>query len=133
MTLTVTGLTLLIYLSSKTRVDYILFCLILLGIGFALFSSPNVNAIMSSVQKKYFGVASATLGTMRLIGQMSSMGITMLIFAVFLGDHPISEANSFLLLKSTKFIFAILAVVCCGGIFASLARGKMHNGNNNNH
>src|SRR5208283_983827 len=133
MTLTVTGLTLLIYLSSKTSVDYILFCLVLLGIGFALFSSPNVNAIMSSVQKKYFGVATATLGTMRLIGQMSSMGITMLIFAVFLGDHPISEANSFLLLKSTKFIFAILAVVCCGGIFASLARGKMHNGNNNNH
>jgi EmrB/QacA subfamily drug resistance transporter len=133
MALTVTGLILLIYLSSKTSVDYILFCLVLLGIGFALFSSPNVNAIMSSVQKKYFGVASATLGTMRLIGQMSSMGITMLIFAVFLGDHPISEANSFLLLKSTKFIFAILAVVCCGGIFASLARGKMHNGNNNNH
>ncbi|MGA9111061.1 MAG: MFS transporter [Smithella sp.] len=133
MTLTVTGLIPLIYLSSKTSVDYILFCLVLLGIGFALFSSPNVNATMSSVQKKYFGVASATLGTMRLIGQMSSMGITMLIFAVFLGDHPISEANSFLLLKSTKFIFAILAVVCCGGIFASLARGKMHNGSNNNH
>jgi EmrB/QacA subfamily drug resistance transporter len=133
MALTVTGLILLIYLSSKTSVDYILFCLVLLGIGFALFSSPNVNATMSSVQKKYFGVASATLGTMRLIGQMSSMGITMLIFAVFLGDHPISEANSFLLLKSTKFIFAILAIICCGGIFASLARGKMHNGNNNNH
>ena len=132
MTLTVTGLVLLIFLSSKTSVAYILFCLVLLGIGFALFSSPNVNATMSSVQKKYFGVASATLGTMRLIGQMSSMGITMLIFAVFLGDHPISEANSFLLLKSTKFIFVILAVVCCGGIFASLARGKMHNGNNNN-
>jgi MFS family permease len=133
MTLTVTGLILLIYLSSETSVDYILFCLVLLGIGFALFSSPNVNATMSSVQKKYFGVASATLSTMRLIGQMSSMGITMLIFAIFLGDHPISETNSFLLLKSTKFIFAILAVVCCGGIFASLARGKMHNGNNNNH
>jgi EmrB/QacA subfamily drug resistance transporter len=132
MTLTVTGLFLLIYLNSNTSVEYVLFCLVLLGIGFALFSSPNVNATMSSVQKKYFGVASATLGTMRLIGQMSSMGITMLIFAVFLGDHPISEANSFLLLKSTKFIFAILAVICCGGIFASLARGKMHNGNNNN-
>jgi len=131
MTLTVTGLVLLIFLSSKTSVAYILFCLVLLGIGFALFSSPNVNATMSSVQKKYFGVASATLGTMRLIGQMSSMGITMLIFAVFLGDHPISEANSFLLLKSAKFIFAILAVICGGGIFASLARGKMHNGNNN--
>jgi EmrB/QacA subfamily drug resistance transporter len=131
MALTVTGISLLIFLDSKTRIEYILFCLVLLGIGFALFSSPNVNATMSAVEKKYYGVASATLGTMRLIGQMSSMGITMLIFAIILGDNPISEANNFLLLKSTKFIFAILAVICSGGVFASLARGKMHNGNNN--
>jgi len=52
-------------------------------------------------------------------------------FAVILGDYPISEANTFLLLKSAKFIFAILAFICCVGIFASLARGKIHNGNNN--
>ncbi|MGP8154736.1 MAG: MFS transporter [Smithella sp.] len=129
MALTVTGIFQLIFLSSKTSIEYILFCLVLLGIGFALFSSPNVNATMSAVEKQYYGVASATLGTMRLIGQMSSMGITMLIFAVILGDNPISEANNFLLLKSTKFIFAILAVICGGGIFVSLARGKMHNGN----
>lgn len=133
MTLTVTGLVQLIFLQSDTRIEYILFCLILLGIGFALFSSPNVNATMSSVHKKYYGVASATLGTMRLSGQMSSMGITMLIFAVILGDNPISEANNLLLLKSTKIIFAVLSVICVGGIFASLARGKMHNGDNNNH
>lgn len=131
MTLTVTGLVQLIFLGSDTSIEYILFCLVLLGVGFALFSSPNVNATMSSVQKKYYGVASATLGTMRLTGQMASMGITMLIFAVILGDHPISAANSALLLKSAKLIFAILAVICCGGIFASLARGKMHNENNN--
>jgi EmrB/QacA subfamily drug resistance transporter len=130
MTLTVAGLILLIFLESTTSIEYILFCLVLLGIGFALFSSPNVNATMSSVEKKNYGVASATLGTMRLTGQMSSMGITMLIFAVILGDHPISAANSLLLLKSTKLIFAILAVICCGGIFASLARGKMHDNNN---
>ncbi len=131
MALTVTGLVQLIFISSETSIEYVLCCLVLLGIGFALFSSPNVNATMSSVEKKYYGVASATLGTMRLTGQMSSMGITMLIFAVIIGNHPISEANSFLLLKSAKVIFAILAVVCGGGIFASLARGKMHNGNNN--
>ncbi len=131
MALTVAGLILLTFLGGNTSVAYILCCLILLGVGFALFSSPNVNATMSSVQKKYYGVASATLGTMRLTGQMSSMGITMLIFAVILGDQPISGANSFLLLKSTRFIFAILAVICCGGILASLARGKMHNENNN--
>jgi EmrB/QacA subfamily drug resistance transporter len=126
MALTVVGLVLLIFLNGKTRTEYILLSLVLLGIGFAFFSSPNVNATMSSVQKKYYGVASATLGTMRLTGQMCSMGITMLIFAVILGDHPLSEANCFLLLKSTKLIFIILACICFGGIFASLARGKMH-------
>jgi EmrB/QacA subfamily drug resistance transporter len=131
MVLTVIGLVPLIFLSNQTSIEYILFCLILLGVGFALFSSPNVNAIMSAVEKKFFGVASATVSTMRLTGQMFSMGITMLVFAVILGDYPISAANNYLLLKSAKFIFAILAVICCVGIFASLARGKMHNGNNN--
>jgi len=130
MTLTVAGLVQLIFLESATSIEYVLFCLVLLGIGFALFSSPNVNATMSSVQKKYYGVASAMLGTMRLSGQMSSMGITMLVFAVILGNNPISDANSLLLLKSAKLIFAILAVICGGGIFASLARGKMHETNN---
>ncbi|MDD5525352.1 MAG: MFS transporter [Smithella sp.] len=131
MVLTVIGLVPLIFLSNQTSIEYILFCLILLGVGFALFSSPNVNAIMSAVEKKFFGVASATVSTMRLTGQMFSMGITMLVFAVILGDYPISAANNYLLLKSAKFIFAILAIICCVGIFASLARGKMHNGNNN--
>lgn len=129
MSFTVIGLVLLTFLGSQTSSEYVLFCLVLLGIGFALFSSPNVNATMSAVQKKYYGVASATLGTMRLTGQMFSMGITMLVFAVVLGNQPLSEANNDLLLKSAKFIFTILAFICFGGIFASLARGKMHNGN----
>ncbi|HQG64745.1 MAG: MFS transporter [Smithella sp.] len=133
MALTVIGLVLLIFINGSTSINYVFVCLILLGVGFALFSSPNVNATMSSVEKKYYGVASATLGTMRLTGQMFSMGITMLVFAIILGDHPIAPANHHLFLKSTKLIFSILSVLCCGGIFASLARGKMHNGNNNNH
>jgi hypothetical protein len=121
---------LLIFLNGSTSIDYVLFCLILLGTGFALFSSPNVNATMSSVSNKYYGVASATLGTMRLTGQMFSMGITMLVFAILLGNHPISAANHHLFLKSNKLIFSILSVICIGGVFASLARGKMHDNNN---
>jgi len=83
------------------------------------------------VENKFYGVASATIATMRLTGQMFSMGITMLVFAVILGSQPISEANNPLLLKSIQIIFTILSIICCGGILASLARGKMHNGNGN--
>lgn len=128
MGITIIGLIQLIFLNGGTTVMDVLFCLILLGVGFALFSSPNVNATMSAVDKKYYGVASATLGTMRLTGQMVSMGITMLVFAVMLGDHPISVETQPLFLKSTRLIFFILSLLCLGGILASLARGKMHNG-----
>jgi EmrB/QacA subfamily drug resistance transporter len=126
MALNVIGLIPLIFIHNNTSIHYIVFCLILLGLGFALFSSPNVNATMSAVGNKFYGIASATLATMRLTGQMFSMGITMLVFAVILGNHQISEANNPLLLKSIQIIFALLAVICCGGIFASLARGKVH-------
>src|SRR4030066_443324 len=126
MTLTVFGITLLFFINGDTGIRYIVMCLILLGTGFALFSSPNVNATMSSVENKFFGVASATLATMRLSGQMFSMGITMLVFAVILGNHPISQAESPLLLKSIRIIFFILAIICGGGIFASATRGKVH-------
>lgn len=133
MAITVTGLIPLIFLNNGTTINYVLFCLILLGIGFAFFSTPNVNATMSAVEKQYYGVASATLATMRLMGQMISMGITMLVFAVILGSRPIAVATQHLFLESSQLIFFILSIICCGGIFASLARGKMHNGNNTHH
>jgi len=126
MALNVIGLVPLIFIHGDTSIRYIVLCLIVLGVGFALFSSPNVNATMSAVENKFYGVASATLSTMRLTGQMFSMGITMLVFALILGNHPLVEAGNSLLLKSMQIIFFILAVICCGGIFASLARGKVH-------
>jgi EmrB/QacA subfamily drug resistance transporter len=126
MSLNVLGLVPLMFIHSGTSIHYIVLCLIVLGLGFALFSSPNVNATMSAVENKYYGIASATLATMRLVGQMFSMGITMLVFAVLLGNHPLVQAENPLLLKSTQIIFFILGILCCAGIVASLARGKVH-------
>ena len=60
--------------------------LAIVGFGFGMFSSPNTNAIMGSVEKKYLGIASATVGTMRLTGQMMSMGIATLILQVFIWE-----------------------------------------------
>ena len=126
MALNVAGLIPLIFLHNDTSIHYIIICLIILGVGFALFSSPNVNATMSSVENKLYGIASATLGTMRLVGQMMSMGITMLVFAIIIGNQTISANNTPLLLRSTKIVFIILAVICTTGILASLARGRVH-------
>ena len=93
MGLTAVGLLLLSFLRPSTPVWYIIGTLCLLGLGFALFSAPNTNTVMSSVERRYFGVASATLGTMRLMGQMFSMGLAMLIFALFLGSTQAQDAD----------------------------------------
>lgn len=126
MALTTTGLVLLVFLTEGTQLWYIFLCLVVLGLGFGLFSSPNTNAVMSSVSRKFYGVASGTIGTMRLIGQMFSLAIAMLLFALFIGSVQITPAYHPHLLTSMKTAFVIFAVLCFGGIFASLARGKVH-------
>ncbi|MEM3383765.1 MAG: MFS transporter [Nitrososphaerales archaeon] len=125
MALTTIGLSLLTFLNEKTTIEFITSGLILLGFGFALFSSPNTNAVMSSVEKKFYGVASAMLGTMRLIGQNLSIGIAMLIFAIYIGRVQITPEYYLLFLMSIKAAFIIFSFLCFIGIFASLIRGKV--------
>jgi EmrB/QacA subfamily drug resistance transporter len=126
MTLCLIGLVLLVFLRAETSLTYVVTCLMLLGLGFGLFTSPNTNAIMSSVERRYFGVAGAMVSTMRQLGMMFSMGILMLLLSIFLGQAAIEPANYDRFLICMQIAFAVFAVLCFGGVFASLARGKMH-------
>jgi len=126
MGLTAIGLAMLVLLDRSTALTYIIGCLILLGLGFALFSSPNTNAVMSSVGKKFYGVASGTLSTMRLTGQMLSMGIVTMIMALFIGKNMITPENFIMFIKSMKTAFTAFALLCALGVLASLARGRVH-------
>jgi EmrB/QacA subfamily drug resistance transporter len=125
MGLTAIGLIFFIFLSSATNVWYIVAGLLIIGIGFAFFSSPNTNAVMSCVDRKSYGVASATLATMRQIGMTFSMGMVMLIFGIYIGHVQITPEYYQAFISSVNTVFIIFAVLCFGGIFASLARGKL--------
>lgn len=124
MTLTVMGLFLFSFLSTDTALGFIIGSLLLLGVGFAFFSAPNTNAIMGSVDRRYYGVASGILGTMRLVGQVFSMGIAMLVFIFYIGRVRITPEHYPQFLQSVRTTFLILTALCFAGIFASLARGK---------
>ena len=100
--------------------------LILAGFGFALFSSPNNNAVMSSVNIRFYGIASSILGTMRLVGQAASMSIVTLLVAVFIGRVALTAAQPADLMVMIRVAFSIFTVLCLLGIAASLARGKVH-------
>jgi MFS family permease len=123
MAISAAGLLLFAFLHSGTSLVYIVASLVCLGLGFGLFSSPNVNAIMSSVETRQLGLASASLGTMRLTGQMMSAGLTMMIFALVMGQAAIEPRVYPLFLRSTHAAFVFFAALCFAGVFASLARG----------
>jgi EmrB/QacA subfamily drug resistance transporter len=125
MGISAAGLFLFAFLSPVTAVGSVVGGLMLIGFGFALFSSPNTNAVMSSIDRRFYGVGSATLGTMRLTGQMLSMGIATVIFAFHIGSARIIPDLYPQFLASLRTAFTLFAALCFGGIFASLARGKM--------
>lgn len=120
----VAGLISLIFLTSESSTLHLVITLMVLGFGFGLFSSPNTNSVMSFVEKRFLGTASATLGTMRLTGQMFSMAIAAMSIHVFVGDEAISGSNIHGFMHSLRVVFMVFALLCLLGVFASLARGK---------
>lgn len=126
MGLTVVGLISFSFLGSGTPLGLIVAGLVLLGAGFGLFSSPNMNAIMGCVERRNYGIAAGMVATMRMVGQMFSMGIAMLLLAVFVGRVQITPAQHAGLLPAMRVAFVVFAALCLGGVFASLARGKLH-------
>jgi EmrB/QacA subfamily drug resistance transporter len=118
------GLALLALVGSTTPAAFVVACLVLLGAGFGLFSSPNTNAVMGSVEKRSYGVASATLATMRLVGQMLSMGVASLVLALFAGREAVGREPAAGFVAGMRVAFALYALLCVGGVFASLARGR---------
>ena len=80
---------------------------------------------MSSVDKRLYGVASGTLGTVRVIGQTLSMGISMSFIGVFIGHTEMTAQHAPELVHATRVAFLLFGALCFGGIFASLARGKV--------
>jgi MFS family permease len=128
MAITAAGLFTLTSVQFQTSTRFILLDLVLLGFGFALFSSPNMNAIMSSVDKEFYGVASGTVGSVRLIGAMLSMGIATLVFSLHIGRVQITPEYYPVFLESVKIALTIFAVLCIPGIFASISRGRLRRG-----
>lgn len=125
MGLSVAGLAWLCLLGPDTPITAIVVALVVLGAGFGLFSSPNTNAVMGAVEKRHYGAASATLGTMRLVGQMLSLGVAAAALAAFVGREAITAARPAEFLAGLHLAFVIFTGLGAAGIWASLSRGNL--------
>jgi MFS family permease len=120
MALNCAALIMLIFLGDTTSIWYIIIALAIYGTGIGLFVSPNTNAIMGSVESRVLGVASGTLGTMRTAGMMLSMGITMILFSLYLGQAEIIEAYYPQFLTSVRVGFIVFSALGFGGVIAQM-------------
>ncbi len=114
------ALLLLIFLNDATMLWYIILALAINGLGIGIFSSPNTNAIMGSVERKSMGVAAGTLGTMRTAGMMISMGIMMIIFSLFIGQAEITPERYPQFLNSVRTGFIIFTVLSILGFISQM-------------
>ena len=124
MLITAMGLGIAASVDQATAMGTIIFMLVLLGVGFALFSSPNMTSIMGSVQPRHYGIASSLASTMRTMGMLSSMTIITLIFSVNMGDQSVSRETQGLFLGSMHLSFLIFCGLSLAGILFSTARLK---------
>ena len=124
MAITCLGVLFFAGINETTSFGVIIAGLSVLGAGLALFSSPNTNAVMGSVERKFYSVAAATLATMRLAGQTFSMALVMLLFSVFIGREKLGPENHAQLIKCFNLAVYAFAAMAFAGIFTSLKRRK---------
>ncbi|WP_340676747.1 MFS transporter [Paraglaciecola sp.] len=118
------GFLILGQMDNNTTATYISGSLVLIGIGFGLFSTPNNNAIMSAVHSRELGVASASMNLARTIGNLLGMSLVNFLVHIYLGDAHFTQQQFPALLKtvsiSLHFSFLCVVLAC----FFSAFRGK---------
>ncbi|MGK2945044.1 MAG: MFS transporter [Desulfuromonadales bacterium] len=122
MGLCAAGLSVAVSITATTSMTLIMVMLAVLGLGFALFSSPNVSVIMGSVAPRYLGVASGLNSTMRTLGMMTSMTVITITFSIFMAGQAVTPQTQELFLFSMHTSLVIFTVFCVIGIFFSMAR-----------
>jgi MFS family permease len=114
------AMVILTFLTKDTPLYLVVLAMILQGFGMGLFSSPNMNAIMSSVPPKEAPTASASQATMRTIGQTMSLGLLTLVFAWVMGSLELAPQYASMIVQASQTICLICTIACVLAVFASL-------------
>lgn len=110
--------------SMTTPVWWIATELFFIGIGYGIFVVPNTVAIMGSVEKRQYGVASSLVGTVRTLGMMISMTCATLMLSLFMGEESVSPQTLPTFLLTMRVSLVIFAVFAVSGLVSSFARGR---------
>lgn len=97
--------------------------LAVLGLGLALFSTPNNNSVLAAAGHRHVGTASTTIANMRIVGQILSMGMSLGLISAFVGNVPSSQMPPEPFLVALRLGFGLAGALNVFGMVISLARG----------
>jgi MFS family permease len=117
MALTGIGLLMFLLLNESTSLSYIILALSIIGLGYGFSAASSTEISLKYVEKRFYGISSATLNTMRVLGQMMGMGVTSAVLAIFIGTSALSISNQNIFIQSSKIPFLIYALLCFVSIY----------------
>ena len=125
MTLATTGFVLLATINETTSIPKIVALMALLGMGGAIFMSPNTSSVMGCVPRAQLGIAGGTNALFRNLGMVSGTTFSVLIFSV-VSHININELgsgfNASAFLKGLSVIFLFSAACTFASLVISLTR-----------
>lgn len=115
--------------TASTQLDVIL-RLLLMGVGFGLFQSPNNSTIMGSAPRSALGVASSLLAVMRTLGQTTGVAVAGAVWAALVTSaagrlyEPITSAPPEALVAGLHGAMIMGATLAAIGIVPTLLRSR---------
>jgi EmrB/QacA subfamily drug resistance transporter len=133
----IVALVFLVLLTPATPYIVLAFALALMGLGGALFWSPNTSTAMGAAPRNRLGVASATLNTLRNVGMVFSFAMSLAVAAASMPPALVSEiflgtvvhvkasiATAFTGAMSHAFLASILICIVALG-FSAVRENKL--------
>jgi len=113
---------------TSTSIVQIVLFMALLGIGSAIFQSPNNSSVMGSVPKNELGSAGGVNALFRNLGMVSGTTISVILFSFttkinisnFTGEK--ADLSSQIFLKGFRVVFIFAACACIAALLLSVVR-----------
>lgn len=122
--LSAAGIFSLILLKSTSSPFQVVESLALIGIGTALFQSPNSSSIMASVPEDRLATAAGMIATIRNLGMAFGVAFGSTLFAFWQRKYAALPAEA-TFMESFRNVFKVTGWLVVLGIFTSLARGRL--------
>jgi predicted MFS family arabinose efflux permease len=119
------GLLAATFIGAETSLTIVILAMVLLGIGFGVFSSPNMSAIIGSVGPRHYGTASSMIATMRTVGMLTSMAVITIVLSWTMGDAPVTTENNLDYVRSMHVALLAFCGMSLVGIGFSIVRNRM--------